>query len=170
MQELRPISLCNVLVRILSKVLTNRLKPCLGSLISDRQGAFVEGRFLTNNALIMFEVNHYMKRLSQGIHGVAGLKIDISKSYDRLEWRFIRNILEKFGFTKRWCSRVMGLTELVSYSFLQNGEVFGEVVPQRRVRQGDPMSPYIYISCAKRLSSIIRRNEEVGLVHGCAIA
>lgn len=89
MAKLRPILLCNVLMRILSKVLSNRLKPCLGSLISDKQSAFVEGRLLSDNALIAFEVNHYMRRRTQGKSGVAGLKIDISKAYDRLEWGFI---------------------------------------------------------------------------------
>lgn len=84
MADLRPISLCNVLMRILSKVLSNRLKPCIGSTVSDKQSAFIEGRLLTDNALIAFEVNHYMKRKSQGKYGIAGLKIDIFKAYDRL--------------------------------------------------------------------------------------
>lgn len=89
MSDLRPISLCNILVRILSKVLSNRLKGCLGSIISDRQSAFIEGRLFTDNALLAFEVNHYMKRKTQGQNGLAALKIDISKAYDRLEWDFI---------------------------------------------------------------------------------
>lgn len=170
MTELRPISLCNVLIRILSKVMSNRLKPCLGKLISDKQSAFIGGRLLTDNALIAFEVNHYMKRLRQGRKGVAGLKVDISKAYDRLEWGFIMNMMHKFGFTETWISRVMKIVTSVSYSFLQNGTVFGDVVPQRGVRQGDPISPYIYILGAEGLSAIIRRHEEMGLVHGCTIA
>lgn len=85
MGDLRPISLCNVLVRILSKVFANRLKKCLGSIISDMQSAFLEGRLLTDNALIAFKLNHFMRRKTQGLKGVAGLKIDISKTYDRLE-------------------------------------------------------------------------------------
>lgn len=100
MNQLRPISLCNVLVRVLSKVLSNRLKPCLSYLISNKQSAFIEGRLLTDNALIAFEVNHYMKRHTQGKTGIAGLKIDISKVYDRLEWSFIRNMMGKFGFNE----------------------------------------------------------------------
>lgn len=83
MGELRPISLCNILVRILSKVMSNRLKKCLNSIISDKQSAFIEGRLLTDNALRAFEINHYMKR-RQGQKGITGLKIDVSKAYDRL--------------------------------------------------------------------------------------
>lgn len=98
MIELRPISLCNILLHILSKVMTNRLKPCLGSLISNKQSAFIEGRLLTDNALIAFEINHYMKRKTQGKNGIAGLKIDISKAYNRLEWHFIESMMRRFGF------------------------------------------------------------------------
>lgn len=97
MTDLRPISLCNVLMHILSKVMANRLNPCLNSIILDKQSAFIEGRLLTDNALIAYEVNHYIHRKTQGKCGVAGLKIDISKAYDRLEWSFIENMLMKFG-------------------------------------------------------------------------
>ena len=150
MTELRPISLCNVLIRIFSKVLSNRLKACLRSLISDRQSAFLEGRLLTDNAIIAFEVNHYMKRHTQGKSGITGLKIDISKAYDGLEWGFIRNMMGRFGFNETWIDKIMGLVQSVTYSFLQNGSVFGEVVPNRGVRQGDPISPYIYIYYVRR--------------------
>lgn len=85
MAELRSISLCNVLVRILSKVLSNKLRNCIGSIVPEKQSAFIEGRLLTDNALLAFEVNHFMKRRTQGKTGLAGLKIDISKAYDRVE-------------------------------------------------------------------------------------
>lgn len=61
MGDLRPISLSNVLVRILSEFMANRLKNCLGSIVSEKQSAFIQGRLLTDNALIEFEINHYMK-------------------------------------------------------------------------------------------------------------
>lgn len=168
--DLRPISLCNVLFRILSKVLANRLKKVLPGLISDSQSAFVEGRMLTDNALIAFEVNHYINRRTQGKNGVAGLKIDVSKAYDRLEWEFVESMLKKFGFHELWIQRIMMCIKTVSYGFIQNGEVFGDVRPQRGIRQGDPISPYLYILCAEGLSSIIKRNEVVGFIHGCRIA
>lgn len=105
-------------MRILSKVMTNRLKPCIKSLVSDKQSAFIEGRMLTDNALIAYEVNHYIRRKTQGKYGVAGLKVDISKAYDRLEWSFIENMLEKFGFNQVWINRIMVCVKSVSYSFL----------------------------------------------------
>lgn len=168
--DLRPISLCNVLVRILSKILSNRLKSCLGSIISDKQSAFIEGRILTGNALIAFEINHYMKRKTQGKNGIAGHKIDVSKAYDKLEWGFIHNMMQRFGFNQRWIDRVMYFVSSVRYSFSHNGEVFGDVAPKRGLRKGDPISPYIYIMCAEGLSSIIQRNEGADLLHECKIA
>lgn len=170
MTDLHPISLCSVLVRVLSKILANRLKPCLKHLISDKQSAFVEGRLLNDNALIAFEINHYMRRLSQGSNGIARFKIDISKAYDRLEWDYIQNMMIKFGFSELWIARILELITSVSYSFSRNGSNFGDVIPYRGIRQGDPISPYIYIMCAEGLSAIIRRNEDMSLLHGCSIA
>ncbi|KAL8122999.1 hypothetical protein AgCh_011101 [Apium graveolens] len=168
--DLRPISLCNVLIRIVSKVLANRLKECLPVLISDSQSAFIENRLLTDNALLAFELNYYIRRKRQGKNGVVGFKIDVSKAYDRLEWHFLEAMMQKFGFNSVWIDRVMKCVITVSYSFVQDGEIFGDVQPQRGIRQGDPMSPYLYILCAEGLSSMIRRHEQVGLLHGCSIA
>lgn len=170
MTDLRPISLCNVLIRIVSKVMANRLKECLPLLISDKQSAFVEGRLLTDNALVAFELNHYIRRKRQGANGVVGFKIDVSKAYDRLEWHFLESMMVKFGFSEIWRERVMACITTVKYSFIKDGEIFGDVQPQRGIRQGDPISPYLYILCAEGLSAMLRRHEEMGLLHGCSVA
>ncbi|KAL8108439.1 hypothetical protein AgCh_024775 [Apium graveolens] len=133
MTDVRPISLCNILFRVLSKVLANRLKICLPSLISDKQSAFVQGRLLTDNALIAFELNHYIRRKTQGGNGVVGFKIDISKAYDRLEWKYLEGMLKKFGFGGMWIDRVMQCVRTVSYSFIHDGVEFGNVLPQRGI-------------------------------------
>lgn len=157
-------------MRIVSKVMANRLKSLLKNLISDKQGAFLEGRLLTDNALLALEINHCITRRSQGKNGIAGLKLDISKAYDRLEWRYIEGVLYKFGFAQVWIHRVMACIRSVTYSFVHSGTVFGDIKPYRGIRQGDPISPYIYLLCVEGLSSIIRRQESVGLIHGISIA
>lgn len=130
----------------------------------------MENRLLTDNALLAFEINHYIRRRTQGANDVVGLKLDVSKAYDRLEWSFLDDMMVKFGFNNIWRDRVMACVRSVSYSFIQDGEVFGEVQPRRGIRQGDPISPYLYILCTEGLSVMLRRHEEVGLIHGCVIA
>ncbi|XP_017248940.1 uncharacterized protein LOC108219886 [Daucus carota subsp. sativus] len=148
MTDLRPISLCNVLIRILSEVLENRLKPCLKSLISDRQSAFIEGRLLNDNALVAFEVNHYMRRLTQRTKGITGFKMDISKAYDNLEWNFTQNVMLKFGFSKLWNSRVTGSIQ----SHIASFAMVISLVILLRTGESVKVTQYlhIYILCAQR--------------------
>ncbi|CAH9130191.1 unnamed protein product, partial [Cuscuta epithymum] len=89
----RPISLCNVLFKIFSKVLANRLKPILGYLISHTQSAFVPGRSIVDNIMIAFEAHYYLQRKRQGIDGYVALKLDMSKAYDKVEWNFLEAML-----------------------------------------------------------------------------
>lgn len=114
MSELPPICLCNVLMRIVSKVLANRIKSCLNLLISDKQSAFIEGRLLTDNALLTYKINHCIKRRTHGKNGIAGLKLDISKAYDRLKWRYIKGMLDKFVFNNVWIQRMMACVKSVT--------------------------------------------------------
>lgn len=158
MTDIRPISLCNMLFRVLSKVMANRVKECLPDLISINQSAFIQDRLLTNNALIAYELNHYIRRKTQGKSGVAGLKLDISKAYDRVEWPFLESMLYKFGFNTVWVERVMKCVQTVSYSFIHDGTEFGDVRSQRGIRQGDPISP-IYISCVQK--DLVRSLEDM---------
>ena len=96
--EFRPISLCNVIYKIVSKVIANRLKPILNSIISETQSAFVADRLITDNILIAFETLHHMKNSCTGKNGFMALKLDMSKAYDRVEWIFWKSILLKMGF------------------------------------------------------------------------
>ena len=94
-RDMRPVSLCNVLYKIISKVLMNRIKPILPRIVHENQSAFVLDRVITDNAIVAFEVMHWLKNKRDGKRGALALKLDMSKAYDRVEWNFIRAVLEK---------------------------------------------------------------------------
>lgn len=85
MKDLRPISLCNVVYEMVSKILANRLKECLSKSISDEQSAFVERHPILDNVMLVVETTHVLKRKTKGFKGELALKIDISKAYDKVD-------------------------------------------------------------------------------------
>ena len=118
LSDMRPIALCNVLYKIISKMLANRMKLVLDLVISDSQSTFVPGRAIIDNIIISAEVMHFLKWKRQGKHGVAALKIDISKAYDRIEWSFLQAMMLKLGFDTQWVDLVMLCVSTVRYSVL----------------------------------------------------
>ncbi|KAL0367380.1 UNVERIFIED_CONTAM: hypothetical protein Sradi_3628100 [Sesamum radiatum] len=93
MTQFRPISLCNVVYKLISKVLANCIKPFLNSLISPSQSAFILGRLITTTMLVAYGIYHFLSHKRQGQKGYASLKLDISKAYDRVEWTFLESVL-----------------------------------------------------------------------------
>lgn len=97
MEDLRPISLCNVVYKVVSKVLANRLKLVLNGVILDSQSAFIPRRLITENIMISHEIMHYMKRKVDGKTRWMALKLDMIKAYDRVECNFLKAMLKKLG-------------------------------------------------------------------------
>ena len=157
MLDYRPISLCNVLYKIFSKVLANRLKKFLNNIITEHQSAFAKGRLISDNILIAFETLHTMKHYNSGSNGFMALKLDISKAYDRVEWMFLEKVMRKMGFCEQWIGLIMVCVKTITYSILVNGEPKGLIHPSRGLRQGDPLSPFLFLLCTGGLHSLIKK-------------
>jgi hypothetical protein len=115
LKDLRPISLCNVLYKLISKVLANGLKMFMPAIISPSQSAFVPSRLSTDNVLLSFELLHYLKSKKKGLEGLVALKLDMSKAYDRIEWDFLRKMMIQLGFQERWVRLIMKCVTSISY-------------------------------------------------------
>lgn len=170
MTYLRPITLCNVLYKIVTKVMANRLKHLLGDLTSPTQSAFIPSRLISDNILVSFEVLHYLKRKRQGKEGYMALKLDMSKAYDRVEWPFLKAIILRMGFDETFVNIVLHCVSSARYKVVHGGHEIGPIIPTRGIRQGDPLSPYLFIMCAEGLSTLIRKYEGKGWIHGCKVA
>ncbi|XP_062021026.1 uncharacterized protein LOC133737505 [Rosa rugosa] len=169
MSDLRPIALCNVIYKLCSKVIANRLKVFLPDIISRFQSAFVPGRLITDNTLVANEVAHYVHNKREGPDGYMALKLDLSKAYDKMEWSFLRKVLVRFGFAQGWIDVVMQCVCSVRYSFLVRGKPRGYVIPSRGLRQGDPLSPYLFLLGAEGFSALLQQKQRLGLLPGIAI-
>lgn len=157
----RPISLCTVHYKCTAKILSQRLKSGLDKLISPFQASFVPGRQIQDNIIIGQEIMHIMKKAKRK-KGFIAMKIDLEKAYDRIRWDFLKQVLEEAGLNDKFISLIMRCISNMSYNVLWNGSLSNFFSPQRSLRQGDLISPFLFVLCVDKLSHIISDAVDAG--------
>ncbi|KAJ0780983.1 putative RNA-directed DNA polymerase [Helianthus annuus] len=166
-QNFRPISLIGVVNKVISKVLVNRLKGVLGNLVSEQQSAFLAGRNIMDGPLILNEMFGWLKKEKR--KGMF-FKVDINKAYDSVNWAFLNSIMDQMKFPRRWRSWVMATLQSARASVLVNGSPTREFECSRGLRQGDPLSPFLFVIVMEALTGIMKKATKVGLFNGIKLS
>lgn len=145
--------------KIFSKVLTNRLKTLPPTIVTKHRSAFTKDWLIFDNIIVAFETLHCMHKHNSGTLGFMALKLDMSKAYDQVEWVILENLMRKIGFNERWINLIMICVKSVTYSILVNGGPRGVIHPSRGIRQGDSLSPFLFLLCTKGLNDLIKHAE-----------
>ena len=164
LKDFRPISLVGGIYKLIAKVLANRLKKVMNGLVNPTQNAFVECRQILDASLIANEVIDSMrKRKERGIL----CKLDIEKAYDQINWSFILKVLKKMGFGDKWVGWIEWCISInATFSVLVNGCPTGFFWSSRGLRQGDPLSPYLFVFGMEALSLMVDKAAEGGYILG----
>ena len=136
--QYRPISLCNVLYKVISKMIALRLKKVLDDVISPVHSAFVRGSLISDNILLTHESMHMIKNKKEGKWGYCAVKSDMHKAYDRVEWNFLESMMIQLIFDQHFVDLLMICVRSVTYKVRFNNQETYSFVPSRGLRQRDP--------------------------------
>ncbi|MCH81151.1 putative non-LTR retroelement reverse transcriptase, partial [Trifolium medium] len=159
--QFRPISLCNAIYKVVSKVMVERLKVHIPKLVSPFQTDFVSGQNIHENIIIAQEMIHSMGK-TKGRKGYFVIKVDLSKAYDKLSWGFIWRILNEINLPENMINVIMHSVTSVETNVKWHGARAEFFRPQRGIRQGDPISPYLFVLCMDKLSHLIMHEVDNG--------
>lgn len=161
MHLFRPISLCCTVYKVITKIIVSRIRPYLIKWISPNQASYVPGRHIADNIMITQEILHKC-RVTHGNKGFLVWKIDLSKAYDKLNWNFIEQVLYELQLPPLLTKLIMHCISSASFQITINGDLSDKFCAGRGIRQGDPLSPYIFVLCMEKLSHLIQSAIEVG--------
>ncbi|XP_043697269.1 uncharacterized protein LOC122648066 [Telopea speciosissima] len=158
----RPIALRNLLYKIITKILSNRIQHVIGSVVSHNQSAFIKGRSIVDNILVCHDIVRGIKQ--KAASPTAVLKVDLHKAYDSLSRKFLFDVMGRMGFLDKFIGWVKACVTTPMFSILINGSPTGFFNGGRGIRQGDPLSPYLFTLAMEAFSRIMRRLEIDGQI------
>ena len=164
--EYRPISLVGSLYKLVAKILSRRIKEVMPSIIGETQTAFVSGRQILDGALVANEVIQWLKKRSKA--GVL-MKMDFQKAYDTVDWDALDKVMEEMGFGCKWRHWIQKCVSSAKVSVVFNGTPLQPIKMQRGLRQGDPLSPFLFVIIAEVLNKMMQKAAETGLIRGLII-
>jgi hypothetical protein len=161
-KDYRPISLIHSLAKLMSKVLANCLAPRLHEMVHSNQSAFIKGRFIQDNFRM---VQSSAKVLHARQKPCLLLKIDIARAFDSVSWPFLMEILQHFGFPLAWRNWISVFLSTASSRVMVNGNPGRKICHGRGLRQGDPLSPMLFLLVMEALNALLRKADEWNLFH-----
>lgn len=155
--KFHPISLCNVLYKIISKVLTKMFTKAMMDIILEYESKFIPYHVILDNVLAVFEIIHCLTRRGKFRKRKVVFKLDMAKAYNRVEWVFLEHMMHMLEFPDHFILLIMGCITYISYSLLVQGHLLGHIIPTWGLRQGDPLSSYLFLIMVEGFSALLQK-------------